>query len=1057
MSFLRSVPGVTMEIDDRVRPVRVISMLFVLMFAMLASVPMVMANEGMSTGSRAPQSATVWGYVYDTNEVPIVGASVDGDVKDAPLLIPRHTTSQFGGYYSLEVPNGLIIIYCKKTGYFNTSVTSTLTQGEVRRLDFHLRIMPPIDSKIKGTITDKDTGAPIRATIYLYDFMHDFSTTTESPLLTGNYQLDIYAGKFMLQVYDNSENHLWQYRSGVVTVSGQSTIADFQLEKMPLFNSTINITVNYETSTKIGPVKYPNFWIVNRNAHITSNVKGDSAGNLNIKLFAGTFEIWTSSENMTDLQLDIRNVTVAANSTTNIMITLTELPPGVSTYDITLRTWNNGTNGISSYTYGRDEGGDTRTFRFIIDLLLGNGDGNATEDEMGEYTKLFIDQLKGSMDLQDTKDTAELDGSYYIFDIDTNSIDLNNTGSIYELSPSRLTMKANITTNAPINESAPNHTFDLVLTYKTPGTTPYVNITLPEGFGLASENSSDIIDITAIGNRLVITSDMDPDLTDSVINESVRMGLKDIVPPIAVMGHNITVDEDKELTISAFGSTDNLGIAGYSWEFGDGTGNNSTTSSVKHVYTQPGNYTLNMTVTDRAGLKDTDTTWVLVMDTTEPTPMMSLDGVVNGTVDEDVQVRLSAAGSSDNVGIVNWTWEISGTGLGQGQVDLFGADSMFTFVQPGTYMVRLIMIDAAANEANDTMEIDVIDVTKPVAIIDGSHTILEGAEVRLTAANSTDNVGVVDFLWDVGEGDTTFPGMVMTHRYSKPGNYTVNLTVKDAVGLSSTTSWWVVVKDVTRPVAKFTAPAKALVQRTQVFNATGSFDNVAIVYYSWDFGDGTFGEGQVSEHKYNTAGSYKVVLIVVDAENNEDRMELQIDITEPNNPFVTGFVLMILFGAVAMAGAGGLLLYWRYKRGGYRVDDILVIYRDGRLLHHTSRADDIEGDTDIVASMLTAVQDFVKDSLRATSPDKSSERSAFLGKLEYGKRKILVERGRDIFLAVVLTGYDPETLRTQMKDVVNIIGKKYRAILGEWDGDLEHVQGMSELTRPLMSKKGRVK
>lgn len=284
-----------------------------------------------------------------------------------------------------------------------------------------------------------------------------------------------------------------------------------------------------------------------------------------------------------------------------------------------------------------------------------------------------------------------------------------------------------------------------------------------------------------------------------------------------------------------------------------------------------------------------------------------------------------------------------------------------------------------------------------------------------------------------------------------------SITVTDAVGLSSELSWWVTVKDITRPVAKFTAPTKAQVERAIVFNATESFDNVEIVEYSWDFGDGSFGEGREAEHKYTSAGSYKVVLIVVDAEQNEDRMEMQVEITELANPFVTGFVLMILFGAVASAGAGLLLLYWRYKRGGYRVDDILVIYRDGRLLHHTSRSDDIEGDTAIVASMLTAVQDFVKDSLKATSPDKKSERSAFLGKLEYGKRKILVERGRDIFLAVVLTGYDPETLRDQMKDVVNTIGRKYKAILSDWDGDLEHVQGIADMTRPLMSKKGKVK
>jgi hypothetical protein len=233
---------------------------------------------------------------------------------------------------------------------------------------------------------------------------------------------------------------------------------------------------------------------------------------------------------------------------------------------------------------------------------------------------------------------------------------------------------------------------------------------------------------------------------------------------------------------------------------------------------------------------------------------------------------------------------------------------------------------------------------------------------------------------------------------------------------------------------------------------------VAIVSYKWDFGDNTNGDGMEVEHKYTSAGTYDVVLVVIDAEGNEARREMKIEVVQPENPLLTGFLLMILFGTVAAAGAGGLVLYWRYKRGGYHVDDVLVIYKDGRLLHHASASGEEAEETAIVASMLTAVQDFVKDSLKATAPeDAKSDRSAFLGKLEYGKKKILVEKGKNLFLAVVLTGYDPEALREQMKDTVNTIGNKYKDTLAKWDGDMESVQGMSELTKSLMIKKGKVK
>lgn len=60
-----------------------------------------------------------------------------------------------------------------------------------------------------------------------------------------------------------------------------------------------------------------------------------------------------------------------------------------------------------------------------------------------------------------------------------------------------------------------------------------------------------------------------------------------------------------------------------------------------------------------------------------------------------------------------------------------------------------------------------------------------GQEVKFDASKSVDDGEIVSYLWDFGDGNAG-EGVVVSHAYSKPGNYTVRLTVIDNDGLSST-------------------------------------------------------------------------------------------------------------------------------------------------------------------------------------------------------------------------------------------------------------------------------
>lgn len=77
--------------------------------------------------------------------------------------------------------------------------------------------------------------------------------------------------------------------------------------------------------------------------------------------------------------------------------------------------------------------------------------------------------------------------------------------------------------------------------------------------------------------------------------------------------------------------------------------------------------------------------------------------------------------------------------------------------------------------------------------------------------------------------------------------------------------------------AAFTvSPAEALVGAVITFNATGS--SGAITSFEWDFGDGTYGSGQVVNHAYASAKVFTVTLTVRDSDGGTKTSSSTVDI-----------------------------------------------------------------------------------------------------------------------------------------------------------------------------------
>lgn len=115
----------------------------------------------------------------------------------------------------------------------------------------------------------------------------------------------------------------------------------------------------------------------------------------------------------------------------------------------------------------------------------------------------------------------------------------------------------------------------------------------------------------------------------------------------------------------------------------------------------------------------------------------------------------------------------------------------------------------------------------------------------------------------------------------------------------------------------------------------------------------------------------------------------------------------------------------------FRVEHVFLIHRkSGLLLEHVAAPEATARDPQLVSGMLTAIQDFVRDSF-----DASSNESGAIDSLRLGDLLLWCEAGPQAYLAAVIRGNPPETLRTTMRDTLASIHEELHAGLEDYNGD----------------------
>ncbi len=257
--------------------------------------------------------------------------------------------------------------------------------------------------------------------------------------------------------------------------------------------------------------------------------------------------------------------------------------------------------------------------------------------------------------------------------------------------------------------------------------------------------------------------------TDSVRREAFIMVAGD--PPAA----NFTADPSAgnvplEVAFTDTSTSGSSPIVQWQWDFGDGGG--SAVQNPVHTYTDPGTYSVSLTVTTASGSNTRTREDLITVRRVPPTAEFQADEP-RGNAPHTVNFTdFSTPGSAP---ITDWVWYFGDGGTSTGQ------NPRHVYTTPGTYTVSLTVSNVIGEDTRTKEDVIVVSEAPvpPVAEFQVAGPASGAAPLTVQFSNfSTRGSGAsIDFAWDFGDGNTS-TDIAPQHTYTAAGVYTVSLRGK---------------------------------------------------------------------------------------------------------------------------------------------------------------------------------------------------------------------------------------------------------------------------------------
>lgn len=291
----------------------------------------------------------------------------------------------------------------------------------------------------------------------------------------------------------------------------------------------------------------------------------------------------------------------------------------------------------------------------------------------------------------------------------------------------------------------------------------------------------------------------------------------------------------------------------YEWDFGDGTPVVSTVDpTVKHTFTNTGRFTIRLIAIDSSKCIPRDTAYKIVVARSDKATVDFTNVKLPPCASLNYRFdNLSVAPPGEPFSNISFIWDF---GDNSPRVTAGAGSVNHTYANPGTYNVRLLMVDTNYCNYPDSLT----RVLRVAPNVEARFVTPSSGCVPHTAVFANTSLAGETFEWNFGDG-TTYTGATPPPKvYSNAGTYTVTLIAIDpnTCNLRDTATAQITVHP--GPVANFTFSPNPGQENTptRFTNASTGANS-----FKWYFGDNDSSTLVNPVHQYNTTGTFRTCLI----------------------------------------------------------------------------------------------------------------------------------------------------------------------------------------------------
>ncbi|MBF0298150.1 MAG: PKD domain-containing protein [Oligoflexia bacterium] len=353
-------------------------------------------------------------------------------------------------------------------------------------------------------------------------------------------------------------------------------------------------------------------------------------------------------------------------------------------------------------------------------------------------------------------------------------------------------------------------------------------------------------------------------------------------------------------------ASDDKGVVKYTWDFGDGSNQTTTTQIIEHDYVKFGTINVTLTVEDKKGQKNSKSYSFELKDGFPdaffdfqyklPYPLAPQKVTFNGSASKVKHPKATK--------IIDYQWYV---GFGSTTPEVGGTDvSNFEhfFDLPGSHVVTLKVKDDGGREGQISKTVELADGRPKVALQLTHATLIPAinSEITFSAADTISQypgTNIVSYdLKIVGAFDIVESSDPTTKfTFTTAGNYDITVRAHDNEGRIGTLTQTIAVSDGSPlPVLKYTTDFSRTLTHHQInFDATDSktvYPGDTIKLYKIEFGDGQSYQGvnATTSHMYTIPNTYTVRLTVTDSKDRVSSSNISIVVSDssPEASFVIG-------------------------------------------------------------------------------------------------------------------------------------------------------------------------